>query len=269
MQAKQLWSWLVRSDAKTEVYIPPDIGIVVTNQEFAEALNKQAEANNLPVKIQLQDVEWDASGTQQTRVVIRHADPRMDIMQYLTGLDRFGNFYYVEEKLYWEPPSLPTPPQKRIRSRPGLISSVSTWFILYGVVGVVAGLVAMATEGNPGWIACQGMIIVGGVLVGLLGLLLRPRDERIRRGLLAQYEDTVNFDRAIEEWVNKIKAADLESRTNDEFGRFYLAVRSTIRQTIQTLFIDRHAELRERKEKELSQQELGAELEKRKAQGFQ
>jgi hypothetical protein len=45
-------------------------------------------------------------------------------------------------------------------------------------------------------------------------------------------------------------------------------MRSTIRQTIQKLFVDRHAELRERKEKETSQQELAAELEKRKNEGF-
>lgn len=261
MATKNLWSWLVRSDAKTEVYVPPELNLMVSISEFADALKAQAEANHLPVEMQLQDVEWDASGTQKPRILVRHADPRMNIVQFLTGLDRFGDFYYVEEKLYWDPPELPNPSGTRMKSVPTM-SSTWIWLVLAGGLAFVAGI---ASGGATG---CIGAGIITGLFLGGMGLLIRTNADSKYQDELKQYEMTQFFDAAVDAWITRTKEADYRSRTDDEFGRFHLAMRSTIRQTIQKLFVDRHAELRERKEKETSQQELAAELERRKGEGF-
>lgn len=266
MAGKELWSWLVRSDAKTEIHMPPELNLMVSVSEYADALKAQAAANHLPVEMQVQDVEWDASGTQKSRILVRHADSRMNIVQFLTGIDRFGDFYYVEEKLYWDPPQLPEPPGRRTTNLPTK-SSGWVWLVVLGGLSLIFAVWA-ATAGESDSAVCGGLGFLVGFGLLAIGASKNSKGEAVYQETMKQYQLTKAFEQAVDEWIKQIKAADYKSRTDDEFGRFHLAMRSTIRQTIQKLFVDRHAELRERKEKETSQQELAAELERRKTEGF-
>ena len=69
-------------------------------------------------------------------------------------------------------------------------------------------------------------------------------------------------------WYKDTLEAARLARADDVFGRFTLALTSTVKQVIGTLFEDRQAELRERTEKERTQKEIEEELERRKQEGF-
>jgi len=266
MDAKPLWSWLVRSDAKTELYVPPELGFQVTNDEFAAALRAQAHANRLPIDLSPQTIEWDVSGVRQERILIKHVNDRMNLAKFLTGLDQFGSFYYVEEKLYWEPPVLPIPPRVRIEKEP-IKDSAAGCLPLAGALGVVAFYAlgfAISGLNEP----CLILALVVVAVLGFVGYRQRQAASERYEADRERWTLTVEFDNTVKKWIDEVRAANDRSRTDDEFGRFVLAVRSTIRQTVQKLFVDRQAELRDRKENEISRQELEAELEKRKGEGF-
>lgn len=146
----------------------------------------------------------------------------------------------MEEKSVWETPVLPPRPTQELGPEP------TAWHWIVWII------IAVCTYG--------------------LGLLLLPwHTNKVKKAHDAWDElrkPTEAYNQALDRWLKQIIDLDSQARTNDELGRTFMAVRSTIRQSIQKLFIDRHAELHERKEKEMSRQELEAELEKRKQQGF-
>lgn len=231
LTVREFASWLVRAGARTEIYVPADLGFTVTMDEFSDTLAALCQANRLPTKVTRRTIHWDDTTVTQSRILVEHRDSRLNAATLIVGLDQIGSFYYVEEKLCWDLPSdLPAVPSKRVTNRPS----------------------------DPGGL--QQVIRFG-------PFWLRERQEQYKRDL-ADWEATRSFDEAINAWLKRIAELDHRSRTDDELGRFYLAVKSTIRQAIQQLFTDRHAELRERKEREMSRQELEAELEKRKTEGF-
>jgi len=256
LDAKEFASWLIRSGAKTEIYVPPDLGFTVTMDEFASTLAVLCQANHLPTKVTRQTIRWDDSIDTQSRILVEHADAKLSAAKLIVGLDQMGSFYYVEEKLCWDlPADLPAAPTRRITDRPSEPKISGLRILLY----IVGGIVFIATLISP--------LIALGLIIWEFASLPGRREKYEQD--LADWEATRKFDRAVETWLKRISDLDNRSRTDDELGRFHLAMKSTIRQTVQKLFLDRHAELRERHEKEMSRQELEAELEKRKNQGFQ
>lgn len=241
MEKKDLRSWLVRTDARSEIYVPPELGFAVSSDDFEKVLREQIALNELPVTIQQCEVSWDGAASGIIRLVVRHRDGRYSPLQLIAGLERVGHFYYVEEKLVWETPVLPPRPAQVLAAEP--------------------------TEWH--WII---WIVIAYFTVGF-GLLAIPWHKNKVRQAHQAWEDlkkqTETYNQALDGWLKRVIDIDSCARTDDELGRTFMAVRSTIRQSIQKLFIDRHAELREQKEREVSRQELEAELEKRKQQGFQ
>jgi len=249
--ARETVSWLIRSSVKTEISVPPDLGFTVTMDEFANTLATLSRANQLPTEVSRQIVPWDDRAVTQSRILVEHTNPRFDAVKLIVGLDRVGSFYYIEERLCWDLPcNLPEYPRRRITYRP-TEPEISTSTIASYIVG---GIIFLVT-------------IIGPIIA--LGLIIREfaslgkRHEQYQLDL-ADWEVTRSFDEAIDAWFKHIGEFDNHSRTDDELSRFYLAVKSTIRQAVQILFLDRRAELRNYQEKEMSRQDLEAELKRRK-----
>lgn len=52
MDKVDLRSWLVRTDARSEIYVPPELGFAVSSEDFEKVVREQIALNELPVTIQ-------------------------------------------------------------------------------------------------------------------------------------------------------------------------------------------------------------------------
>ena len=69
-------------------------------------------------------------------------------------------------------------------------------------------------------------------------------------------------------WRKEALTATYLSKTDDVFGRFTLAMSSTVEQVLQILFLDKAAELRRQTTSEQTQADIEKELERRKKELF-
>ena len=277
-----LWSWLTKQDTKTEFLCPP--GHTVTNEELAEELARQAQNNGLPARVELYEVNWDDTDTKQDRVLIRYtgSDTATDIIQYLVGVDNMGSFAYVEEKIYLEPPHLPSLPRKKkeLGSEPQEPSSNGITLLLLAVLGILGIGLAIGSGGEGLDSLCCGLP----GLLSLIGLFYVNHDGKLQvkkwqHALKEWREDKAWNDaaereekawlRAWENWYSDTLKVAYQAKRDDVFGRFTLAMSSTIDQVLQRLFIDQEAELRRSTEREQTEKEIAAEMERRQKEMFQ
>lgn len=192
----ELWSWLYTSEVRSEVLGPP--ALQISNEEFSTAVAERITDHGLPAETRLLTVHWDDIDVSQTRCVVSPTDSYLDFACFVTGIDRMGSFYYIEEKLAIQPPRYPAD------YRPA---------------------------SNP--------------------------------------EDHLTFSKnLVKAWNKKITEHVRRALGDDDLSRFASAVSSSVQQVIRTLFLDRAAELRSRKEREKSQQELEQALERLRKEGF-
>lgn len=239
-----------KSNFRTSIYTPPGIDIQVSIDEFYEALKTQAALNELPAIIELEDVCWDEYNTPQKQIVIYHDKNELRPVQIVVGLENVGRYYYVEERVcYALPTELPPMPKERITSEPKN-DSILTYVIVLGL----------------------SAILILTIFIPLIALIWVIQDYDKQTKLfpqkVEQWKLTKNFDQAIAGWINRIVEIDNRSRSDDELGRFVAALQSTVGQVVEQLFIEKHAQLKDRIEKELSQKELNQELERRRNEGF-
>ena len=248
---KHFSTHLIRSDAKTEIFLPIDTYIQITLEEFYEALSVLTVRNRLPAAVKLSEVNWDQYTNPQKRIVVYHENTEFRTLQLVIGLQNVGNFYYIEERLCYDlPDQLPPVPSKRIVEEPinpeenkEIGKHIFEWFL---------------------WT----FTAIGFYVYPIYWYRKYKEDVKNYPSKLEQWKLTKAFDQALTDWINEIIEADNKSRADDEIGRFFSALSSTVNQVIEKLFVERNAELRERKEKQLSQQELNEELERRRREGF-
>ena len=251
-----LWSWLTKSETKEEFRCPP--GLRVTNRELVVELIRQVRANKLPAQIELCEVNWDDSDTKQTRAMVRYTGPdaKTNVVRMLVGVDQMGNFAYVERKIYLRPPQLPQVPRMKKEQAPwsGPLLGIAVLVGLGGVFGLLSYNFGL---GVIGLLLCILFAVIGN----------RSRKTTIAWNVEAEQE-TAAWDGAWSSWRKEVVQAAYLSRTDDVFGRFTLAISSTVDDVIKTLFTDRDAELRRRTEHEQTQEAIEKELERRRAEAF-
>lgn len=260
-----LWSWLTKSETKEEFRCPP--GLQVTNEELAAELARQVQANNLPAQVELCEVNWDDTDTKQTRTMVRYTGPdaKTDVVRMLIGVDQMGNFAYVERKTYLKPPDLPGVPKGK---KP--VEGVSESDLVIPGVGLlifVLGLFIAGSDVGSGLLC----LVPGGImlLVGLGFMWLTSNlaaEAKTWNAEAAQEQDA--WDKAWDKWRKEVVQAAYLARTDDVFGRFTSAISTTVDDVIQTLFVDRNAELRRKTEHEQTQEAIEKELERRRAEAF-
>lgn len=265
-----LWSWLTKSETKEEFRCPP--GLQVTNEELTNELSRQVRANNLPAQVELCEVNWDDTNTRQTRAMVRYTGPdaKTDVVRMLVGVDQMGNFAYVERKTYLKPPTLPAAPRGRKDeigtwvgggSAAFLIGVAVMLFIFAAIFGLISGDVSVA-------LFCA---VPGGVLL-LIGLAIQSKTNKTEQEISGWNKqakaENVAWDQAWSSWRKEVVQAAYLARTDDVFGRFTSAISATVDDVIQTLFVDRNAELRRKTEHEQTQEAIEKELERRRAEAF-
>jgi len=117
--AINIWTSLLKSDTKTEIYIPPEVSLNVSLEDFYEAFKRKIAENRINADVTLNDIRWDDSEIVQKRIVVQYkggdASNTNNIQQFLIGLDSVGNFTYVEEKIFLSLPDLPKFPRSKVK----------------------------------------------------------------------------------------------------------------------------------------------------------
>jgi hypothetical protein len=272
-----IWTSLLKSDTKTEIYIPLDLDLNVSLEDFFEAFKTKLTENRINADISIDDVLWDEGTVSQKRIVVRYegsdATYTNNIQQFLVGLDNIGNFTYVEEKIFLNRPMLPKYPKSRkdLPSRHGIVPP-SVSFI---IIGIIAGVVGLATIG--------GSAVFGFICFGVAAYFLYPYSNSNNKFKEAEdiyitslsrakeYNDEADteqkaWDKAWADWDDNVLKTAYLSSTNDIFGRFTRALSSSVKLTIKELFEDKKAELKDRKEKEYSEYQIEEQIAKKKAE---
>ena len=268
--AINIWSVLLKSESIAEIYVPPDLDLEVSLEDFYQVLKKQIEDKGVAnTSLTIEDVLWDEGKHSQKRIVARYtgSDAPKNIQQILIGLDNVGSFRYVEEKTFLSRPELPPYPKATVDvprgSAPGLTP------VLWGV-GI--GIVSLMLFGVSPGIAFVGLIIA----CGLIGFFvkarmdysdLQSRKEAAERHNREAEDETKKWNAAWDSWNdNVLETAYLQATTNT-FGRFQRAVASCVKLTVTELFEDKKAELKDTKAREVNEQQIEDQL-KRKRESF-
>lgn len=268
-----LWSWLTKSETKEEFRCPPDLQ--VTNQELAAELTRQVQANNLPAQVELCEVNWDDTNTRQTRAMVRYTGPdaKTDVVRMLVGVDQMGNFAYVERKTYLKPPQLPQVPRDRKDEvAPAGGSAFGIALLVGGILLVLFGLFLIgqvdSSDTSFVWLLCIGPGFIG-LLIGVwVAMSAATSSGEAQKWNAEAAQEKTAWDQAWNSWRREVVQAAYLARTDDVFGRFTSAISATVDDVIQTLFVDRNAELRRRTEHEQTQEAIEKELERRRAEAF-
>ena len=248
LKSKNIWTSLLKEDVKNEIFCPPDL--CVSLDEFFTVFKEQIIENRIPAEAEMSEVYWDSSDVKQRRIIVKYtgsdANNTNNIMTFLIGLDTMGNYTYVEEKIFIECPSLPKFPGAKMNSILGPDFNISL-FVICLLFWVIPGLLYLIyflvknSEAN------------------------RINDEVTKHNAMIDEEQNA-WNNAWNNWEKNCLNAAYLTTTNDIFGRFTRAVSSTVKLTIKSVFEDRKAEIKGRKEKEYTEQQLKLELEKRKSE---
>ena len=272
-----IWTTLLKSDTKTEIYVPLDLDFEVSLEQFYEAFKRKLAENRIDADAFIDEAFWDDGKVSQKRIVVQYkgsdAANTNNIQKFLVGLDTMGNFTYVEEKVFLSCPKLPKYPKSRdnIPSKHTVVKPS----LKQVVIGVGAGILGFATISSVSFfgVVCLGIAAV------CIGLYVKGQNNYSQAE--SNYQDNLSkaqrnnkeadaeqkaWDGAWNNWRdNVLKTASLSS-TNDIFGRFTRALSSSVKLTIKELFEDKKAELKDRKEKEYSEQQIEEQLAKKKAE---
>ena len=89
------------------------------------------------------NVTWDNTDLEQKRIIVKYSGDEIksdkEIVQFLIGLDHFGNYTYIEEKGFLDKPKLPKFPSKKkeLFERPSInIVGAIIGFIFYIIPGI-------------------------------------------------------------------------------------------------------------------------------------
>lgn len=229
-----LRSWLTKSETKKEFFCPP--GLEVTNEELAAELTARLQANRLPAEVELCEIDWDDTGTKQTRAMVRYVGPdaKVDVVRFLVGVDQMGNFAYVEQKNILRPPDLPVVPRER--------------------------------KTNPWEVGNMGCIILALFIVPIFLYFIKQSE--VDAWNAEADREKKEWEEAWENWRKQTVEVAYLAKTDDVFGRFAMALTSTVDDVLQRLFIDQQAELRRQAETQQTQEEIEKELQKRRAEAF-
>lgn len=143
--------------------------------------------------------------------------------------------------IYWHDSSIP--PQSRCAVRP-----------------------TSATFESAGYIV--GMDKIGSFVYIEEKYVLLPPHYPVDHRLEGTWADVEYRRLYTEEWIRRISSYFGQVHLKYQIARLNSAISSTVRQVIQALFLDRQAELRNRKEQERSQKELEDEIARRRSEGF-
>lgn len=274
-----LWSRLIHNSWRQEFRCPDEL--IVTNEEFAAEFSAAIAENHIPAEVTQYIVNWDDLGKRQNRILVRYTgtDAVTDVLRYMVGVDRVGRFTYIEEKTYFAPPDLPSPPRKK-RALP--ITFIGLWISMFvmGVLCSITGTALILADiffhwNNIALFSSLGCCIGPGIIVLVLAVWLLHSDGKER----AKIPEIESWNRAAEmevqarektweDWESSILTSIYLSRTDDTLGRFVEAVRSTVSQVTQKLFIDHNAEMLRESKEENTQEEIKKEMQRRHAEIF-
>lgn len=260
--AINIWSDLLKSESITEIYVPPDLDLEVSLQDFYDVLNKQLQEKRVAnVNLSIQDVRWDEGKQNQQRIVARYtgSDAPKNIQQILIGLDDMGSFRYVEEKTFLARPELPKYPRNTV---PEPSSGPEFTRVLWGA-GI--GVVSLALMGVNVLIGLVGLIIAGAIIA----LYVKSKSEYSSNLASAQSnnrsaaEETKNWNNAWSSWRNNVLETAYLQATTNSFGRFQRAISSCVKLTIGELFEDKKAELKDTKAREINERQIEEQIKKK------
>jgi len=180
--AINIWTSLLKSEAKTEIYIPPEVSLNVSLDDFFKAFKRKITENRINADVTIDDVHWDDTDIVQKRIVVQYkggdASNTNNIQQFLIGLDSVGNFTYIEEKIFLSRPELPKYPKSKvgIPSKPYVSEpyvkepTVEKPRAMPMVIGVITGLISLMVI--FAYVTQNATPITGMILLGVAVILI-------------------------------------------------------------------------------------------------
>lgn len=254
--AINIWGTLLKSESITEIFVPTDLEIDVSLEDFYNTLKKHLEDKGVQnYTLSMEDVKWDEGKHNQRRIVARYTgtDAPKNIQQILIGLDNVGSFRYVEEKTFLARPELPKFPMSR--PSPQYAPGLPMW----GAGIAVVSLLLLVNGVGAGFFG----LLVGG---GLIAWYLKQRnDYQEYESEVSRHEsETRAWDSAWRNWENNVLETSYMQATTNAFGRFQRSVSSCVRYAITELFEDKKAELKDTRAKEFTEQQIEEQMKKKR-----
>ena len=260
---QKLWNQLITHETKKGFLC--QTGSQISQEDFNACLQKMLNENGIPATSIIQKVEWEGGGKILDKILINCSDdnPELTPLCYVVGIDRLGNFTFVEEKVCFLPPVLPPMPRKlREAKDPGNNPSM-LWILGLLLIGIGVIAAASAGDGSDGAFGFMFCLGTPGLILLLWGLSASSSwQEKSQRWQEAQsWNETVreeqsDWDGAWKKWKGNVIRTLKASESDDIVGRYLAALTETVKQVIKSLFEDRNAELKEKTEKTKTQKEV-------------
>ena len=239
MASLNLNSWLVQNERSIHLKCPP--GLIVSKEEYLEALKLSANELELPLNFETCDVHWVDANLHQSRIRVKLQSPER--YGLLTGLDYIGRVAFVEQKTYLDPVSLPAKED---------VNLTPVWITV--AIAVVLGLI-FVIMGDAA--ACVGAVIF------LLGIVVASNMYR-----KATKEPEAKRQAALLKWESDLLDLARRAEISNELNRTAQALDEAVKVAVDRLFTQRGAELEADEKKRRTANEIQNELENRKKQGL-
>lgn len=244
--------WVDLANKITRVTYYSDDILDISEEQFGIALQHKLDANHVPSRVEKTQIKWDNSGVTQQRLIIHPTMLKDSPMCFSVGLNRIGNFTFIEERTYIKPPELPTTPGMT-RSVP----IVEVKSLLLGAAIFCCGFPLFPLSIVLGLIA----LVVGAILVA--NFFASRGEARDAKEYNKEVEkDTIAWEKAWDEWESKYFSVSYLANTDDVMGRLHQAFHDSIEQVSKELFVN---QIGSESKETLSQGELRQVVEKRRA----
>jgi hypothetical protein len=241
----KLWTWLLKSDTKIEIYCPEDLKVTI--EDFTKALQERIEKDSVPAKASLCQINWEDAKSKQVVILLKPTDSDIDknVFNFLITLDTVGNYTYIDEKIYIKPHKIPSFPDKK-KHEPDV-----TWKSLaLGIFFIILGIT---------WNIC----FFPGIYLIFWHFARKKHLGEAKETNKKASDTPEKIAKSWEEWEKNTLDTAYYSANNSKFGKLNQAMSSTVIQVIKALFESKKAVLKYRVEKETSIKQIKDEAKKR------
>ena len=230
----ELWTWLKQSSKRQHFYV--DKVSVTKADVYFKTLSAKLKQNSVPAVIKKRNIQWDHSDVYKEDYEILPKTEEVNPLSCLVQFNCVGKFAFVEEKIFITPPELPKPPMAKKPINESL-ERLSISFAVIGLIMMIMGIRLSAAYSyyNSDLSMGNTLLLFGivGLLIGLVGLSTIGQTRDHNRKCEAMQKA---WNDAWDTWENNIFLHSFQEDINGQVSRVYDAAFECIKQVNEELF---------------------------------
>lgn len=225
----ELWTWIKGGKSNKSLYENDKAQAAITKEIFINRLEKKLEERNVPVDVDLVDVNWNRGKQFSKEYMVSLKDKGYNNpISMLIQFENVGSYTFVGENTFIRPPRLPKVPgeKEKVPEQNGLM-----FFLIAAVVLVIAMMSAQNPYAEP-----SGMLLWIMLISGSIGAYqLYKKSEATSHNKMID-EERKAWNDAWVEWQEEQVEYTFQQRANGKLDCIFSAVVRAMREVCDEIF---------------------------------